>query len=627
MTLMLRHVIGFFARSSVCAGFLAVLAGACCLRAAEPFIEKVDLFEARKGGYHTYRIPGVVVTKNGTVLAFCEARKDGTGDWVDIDILMRRSTDGGRTWSGPTVMADAGELPTHNAAAIVDHEGTIHFLNCVNYARAFYRKSTDDGLTFSESVEIAGTFEPFKERFLWNVIATGPGHGIQLRKGRLIVPVWLSNGGKRHRPSVCSVIYSDDLGKTWKPGDLVPFDYVNMSETVAVELEDGSVMLNIRNEDRGHRRAISVSKDGAHRWSAPTLHPDLKEPVCMANIIRYNFKAGDEPGRILFSNPDNLEYTGKLGRSYDKNRDRVNLTIKMSTDDGKTWPVSRVLEAGISAYSDLAIAEGGDVLCLYERAGVNSVMWDTKYVTLARFNLAWLCQPKPNQSCLPVNPPADAVVLFDGGQAVHFRSMAGTQINWPVKDGTLVSTRGEAAPGKVRSNHIVSTYHFRDADIHVEFMLPDDKIGNSGIYIHGNYEVQILNSFGVEKLTQDEMGAIYGFAAPLVNAARKPGVWQVYDIRYRAPRRDASGKIVEEGSLTVWLNGQLVQDNTRFGEPRSRFHPFRYGNSAYLNRIGAQQKATMTGPLFLQDHDAAVRFRNVWVRPLDDKARFYDEEK
>lgn len=372
--------------------FLALFMLCSVSPAAEPFVEKVDLFEARTGGYHTYRIPGVVVTNRGTILAYCEARKDGTGDWQDIDILLRRSTDGGRNWSEPAVMADGGTLPAHNATAIVDGEGTIHFLHCVNYARAYYRKSTDDGMTFSEPEEITGAFEPFQERFLWNVIATGPGHGIQLRKGRLIVPVWISNGGKRHRPSACSVIYSDDLGETWKPGDLVPFDYVNMSETVAVELEDGSTMLNIRNEGREHRRAISVSKDGAHRWSAPTLHAELKEPVCMANVVRYNFETDGQPGRILFSNPDNLAYSGKVGPSYDKNRDRVNLTIKLSRDDGKTWPVCRVLEPGIAAYSDLAISRDGSILCLYERAGVDDSMWDTKYVTLARFNLDWLCE-------------------------------------------------------------------------------------------------------------------------------------------------------------------------------------------------------------------------------------------
>ena len=228
----------------------------------------------------------------------------------------------------------------------------------------------------------------------------------------------------------------------------------------------------------------------------------------------------------------------------------------------------------------------------------------------------------PRQDELPAAVPNDAIVLF-GGEASHrFVSMAGEAIDWSIVDGTLVSTRD-----KRRSNHLVSTVHFRDADIHVEFQLPEQGSGNSGIYIHGNYELQIFNSHGKTKLTQNEMGAIYGFAPPLVNASRKPGEWQVYDIRYRAPRRDATGAIVEEGSVTAWLNGEKVQDNTTFGEPRSKYHPYRYGTTPYLQAIWASQKQTSVGPVFLQDHDSSVRFRNIWIRPLDEFAEFYKPAK
>ncbi len=230
-------------------------------------------------------------------------------------------------------------------------------------------------------------------------------------------------------------------------------------------------------------------------------------------------------------------------------------------------------------------------------------------------------QFKPDQSKLPVSPPADAVVLFDG-KVNQFLSMAGGKIDWAVEDGCLVSARG-----KRRSNHLVSKFHFRDADIHVEFMLPAKGSGNSGIYIHGNYELQIFKSHDKKKLDQGHMGAIYGFAPPLVNAAKPPGEWQVYDIRYQAPRRDKSGKIVEEGQITAWLNGQVVQKGTRFGEPRSKYHPFRYGTTPYLQTIWAKQKETMVGPVFLQDHDSPVRFRNVWVRPLDKLATEYTASK
>jgi len=228
----------------------------------------------------------------------------------------------------------------------------------------------------------------------------------------------------------------------------------------------------------------------------------------------------------------------------------------------------------------------------------------------------------PKQNKLPVAPPDDAVVLFNSADNLKFVAMNGDKIDWPIEEGELVSSKG-----KGRTNHIVSTIHFCDADIHVEFMLPQKGPGNSGIYIHGNYELQIYNSTGKEKPTQDDMGALYGFAPPLVNAARPPGEWQVYDIRYHAPRRDADGKITEEGSLTAWLNGQLVQKETRFGEPRSKYHPFRYGTTPYLEKIAKQMHKTSVGPLFLQDHDSPVRFRNVWIKPLDDKAIVPDMTK
>jgi len=225
---------------------------------------------------------------------------------------------------------------------------------------------------------------------------------------------------------------------------------------------------------------------------------------------------------------------------------------------------------------------------------------------------------RPDQSRLPTPPPKGAEVLFDEKGNHSFLSMAGETIDWPIENGVIVPRH------KANKNHIVSRFHFRDADIHVEFMLPEKGPGNSGVYIHGNYEIQILNSFGKEKVTQEDAGAVYGFAPPLENACRKPGEWQVFDIRYRAPRRDETGKIIKSGTVTVWLNGKKVQDETSFGEPRSTFHPFRYGNTPYLNKIFALQKKTMTGPVFLQDHGNAVKFRNVWVLPADNQTRMYD---
>lgn len=226
---------------------------------------------------------------------------------------------------------------------------------------------------------------------------------------------------------------------------------------------------------------------------------------------------------------------------------------------------------------------------------------------------------KPEQAALPVPAPKGAHVLLDAAGKHSFLSMSGGPIDWPVESGVTTSTSN-----KRNQNHIVSKLHFKDADIHVEFLLPEKGAANSGVYIHGNYEVQILNSYGKAKITQEDAGALYGFAAPLENACRKPGEWQVFDIRYRAPRRNDTGKIVENGTVVVWFNGKKVQDGTAFGEPKSTFHPFRFGNTPYLDAIRDRQKKTMTGPLFLQDHGNPVKFRNVWVVPADDKAFLYE---
>lgn len=218
----------------------------------------------------------------------------------------------------------------------------------------------------------------------------------------------------------------------------------------------------------------------------------------------------------------------------------------------------------------------------------------------------------PAQDMLPVPPPPGATVLFgDGSAPPAFTAMNGGPIDWKVENGTLVvnTTKGHA-------NHVVSNERFQDADIHAEFMVDPAAHGNSGLYLHGHYEMQIYDSFGVEPPTEQDEGALYRFGPPLVNAARRPGEWQVYDIRFIAPRRDVSGRITQAGSVTAWLNGKLVQDGLTFTEPRSPYVPYRHGVTDYLRGIEKELRATGRGPLFLQDHGSPTRYRNVWVRPL-----------
>lgn len=341
----------------------------------------LDLFEAGKGGYMTYRIPGMVALGDGTILAYAEARKDGAGDWADIDLVLRRSTDGGRTWSKAEVLADAGTETVNNVVAIPGrgkHEA--HLLYCVNYARAYYRHSNDSGRTFSPPVEITRAFEALRPRYNWNVIATGPGHGIRLKSGRLLVPIWLSTGGRAHRPSIVSTLFSDDEGRTWNTGDPILGPLVNPSETVAVQLNDGRVMMNIRSESDALRRAVVYSRDGASQWTEPAFVPELKEPVCMGSLLRYPNRARP----ILFVNPAHLDPDAATKKG--RNSQRRNLTLHVSRDEGATWTFAHTIDPDISAYSDLAVARGGDLLVLYEKGGRNGNMYFTQALRLERIS-------------------------------------------------------------------------------------------------------------------------------------------------------------------------------------------------------------------------------------------------
>jgi Neuraminidase (sialidase) len=370
--------------------------------AGEPFLEKADLFEANAGGYAHYRIPGLVVTAKGTLLAYCEARKSTKGDWGTIDILMRRSTDGGRSWATPRKivtpprdvaknpvalaqhLAQPGEVTLNNPAAIAQSQtGAVHFLYCVEYARCFYQRSDDDGQSFTEPVEITSTFDRFRPEYPWKVLATGPGHGIRLTSGRLLVPIWLSTGtgGHAHRPSAVSVIYSDDHGKTWHRGQIVAShpNPSNPSETATVELADGRVMLNIRHESAPHIRAVSISREGATNWSPIQFDKALPEPICFGSLARLPKRAEGEKDRLLFVNPHNPS-----------GRERRNLTVKLSDEDGKTWPVSRPIEPGLAGYADLAVGPDGTIFCLYERGTAGAGATNPRALCLARFNIEWL---------------------------------------------------------------------------------------------------------------------------------------------------------------------------------------------------------------------------------------------
>lgn len=358
-----------------------------------PLFARVDIFAAGEAGYTTYRAPTILISPKGTLLVSTEARKDGFGDWADINTIIRRSTDRGKTWEPPLTIIDDGLNAVNNNTFIVDHEtGKLHLMHAINYERVYWRTSTDDGVHWTPPREITDTSNTYRTRdgYPWIVVAPGMSPGIVLErgqhKGRFVVPVWLALE-HRHRPSICTTVYSDDKGTTWHAGEVIARhgDRIkNPSETVLIELSDGQVLAHIRNESPQYRRAVSISPDGATGWTMPRHEEQLYDPICQAGLARYS------PGQLVFSNPDSSK---KKEQALKWNaRRRENLTIRLSNDDGRTWSVSKVLDPGRFGYSQLAVDDEGMTYCVYERGNVYEEhgKFSPEYVSVAKFNMAWL---------------------------------------------------------------------------------------------------------------------------------------------------------------------------------------------------------------------------------------------
>jgi sialidase-1 len=341
---------------------------------------QAPIFRSGQGGYHTYRIPALITTRQGTLLAFCEGRKKGSGDSGAIDLLLKRSFDNGKSWQKTQVVWTDGDNTCGNPCPVVERDtGTIWLLMTHNLGSdtedqiingkskgsrtVWISKSTDDGKSWSQPVEISKDTK--KKEWTW--YATGPGIGIQTRSGRLIVPCDNYVAGSKVQQS--HVIFSDDKGKSWHLGGAVG---PQCDECQVVERSDGSLLLNIRSYRGNHRRLVSISKDGGRTWSQPVEDDALIEPVCQASLLRYpRIKGG-----LLFANPASQK--------------REKLTIRLSRDDGKSWTSNQVLHDGPAAYSCLTVLPDGSVGCLYERGDRRP--YET--ITFARFAMDWLTGAK-----------------------------------------------------------------------------------------------------------------------------------------------------------------------------------------------------------------------------------------
>ncbi|MET7568851.1 sialidase family protein [Streptomyces sp. NPDC005492] len=329
-------------------------------------------FSAGQGGYASYRIPAVVVTSAGTVLAFCEGRVDSASDHGNIDIVLRRSTDGGRTWGPLTTAATNGDHLAGNPAPVVLDTGRILLVyvravgtvteddilrgkvSAADGRRIWVRYSDDDGVTWSSSKEI--TEQVKKPEWRW--YATTPGHAIQLSTGRVVVaanhtvPPTGTDVGNEAKYNSGHCLLSDDRGETWYLGyvDENPDGYINCNETTAAELPDGRVYFNTRNDSTSPgNRADAYSQDGGKTLVKP-FRPQagLAAPICEASVLQLR-------------DPDVLLYSGPADPAA-----RALMTIRASTDDGTTWRPVFTVDGLPAAYSDLVRIDDDTVGLLYE---------------------------------------------------------------------------------------------------------------------------------------------------------------------------------------------------------------------------------------------------------------------
>jgi sialidase-1 len=348
--------------------FLAIVLASAWIvpAAAEPV--KTAVFKAGDDGYHTYRIPAIVRAANGDLLAFAEGRMNGPGDHGDIDIVLKRSRDSGRTWGAMTLVQDEWEEPTAevwigNPTPVVDHmdpehPGRIWLAFTRSNAAMFVTYSDDHGETWAKRHDVSkDALDPD-----WGWCAAGPVHAIQLErgkhKGRLVMPC--DHQQKDSGTWGSHLMLSDDHGKTWRLGavDTRPVgNPIHPNECVAVELVDGRVYVNARDQHGSNpaTRAVAYSNNGGVTLDAPFApEPNITTPVVQNSAIRFAAKdQGDKRNVLVYSCPGDA-------------KQRRDLTLLVSYDEGATWPIKKVIHKGPAAYSDLVKLDDERVGVLYE---------------------------------------------------------------------------------------------------------------------------------------------------------------------------------------------------------------------------------------------------------------------
>ena len=320
-----------------------------------------NVFVGGTEGYKCYRIPTIIKSKKGTLLAFAEGRKNNCSDSGDIDIVLKKSYDNGNTWSELMIVWSDGSNTCGNPSPVIDNKtGDIILLSTWNLGidnetqivngiskdtrRVYLARSTDEGQIWSTPNEITSAVK--KSNWTW--YATGPCNGIQINngsyKGRIIIPCDHIEAISKKMYS--HVIYSDDGGISWTLGGRTLNDKVN--ESTIIELPKNRLMLNMRYYGSDNRyRQVSISNDGGKSWSEIKEDKLLIEPICQASLLRHGKYL------VVFSNPAN-------------EKARNSMTIKLSRDFGKTWTFQCLVYKGPSAYSNLVSLSNGNLGCLFE---------------------------------------------------------------------------------------------------------------------------------------------------------------------------------------------------------------------------------------------------------------------
>ncbi len=385
------------------------------LTVSRPFAAPKGDYVTEQGRYHTFRIPGMIAAPDGTILVFAEGRRgDGSDPRHDenapIDLVMRRSTDNGRTWE-PLVVIDSGfrangrRVDFGDPTPVLDVGTKTIFLlygqwpdkapNIVSYGQnpdsadsnhvVWVRSSTDNGRTWSERQQIVYPDEPkgTSDGLYWRQAEPGPGHGIQLqwqsdasRNGRLVVPAKRSGSKTPDGPATVApfVYFSDDHGKSWQVGGVTPGPQGNEDEVI--ELTDGTLLLDARQNGGEHRRR-HVSRDGGATWG-PNTPESTRVAEVDASLLRYSAKReGHDKDRILFSAP-----RGRDGLN------RNDLTVWTSYDEGKTFGGPVRIHAGFAAYSVLQRLADGSIGLVVETVNDEGARYGA--ITFYRFDLAEL---------------------------------------------------------------------------------------------------------------------------------------------------------------------------------------------------------------------------------------------